>query len=99
MGIKQTHTYAELELSKSAYDEIAKKLRSAGYDHAFMENGAIDMHGIVIIAADANIDEMALNATNEIMKKLADCGHAPYTQVKASVQTVVANVLRKCLES
>jgi hypothetical protein len=46
MAIRQTHTYAELELSKVAYDEIAAKLRDAGYDHAFMDDGAIDMHGI-----------------------------------------------------
>jgi hypothetical protein len=44
-----THTYALLELSQVAYDEIAAKLRTAGYDHVFDndEPGAtIDMHGI-----------------------------------------------------
>lgn len=49
MGIKQTHTYVMLELSKAAYDEIAKKLRDAGYDHAFIHDDdgcTIDMHGI-----------------------------------------------------
>lgn len=52
MTIRQTHTYAELELSPAAYDEIAQKLRAAGYDHAFMEDGAIDMHGIGVTKAD-----------------------------------------------
>lgn len=46
MGIRQTHTYAVLELTKAAYDEIASKLRDAGYTHAFGENGVIDMQGI-----------------------------------------------------
>lgn len=46
MTIRQTHTYAELELSQAAYNEIKRKLEDAGYQHAFMEDGAIDMHGI-----------------------------------------------------
>lgn len=50
MGIRQTHTYAELELSQSAYDEVSRKLVEAGYGHVFgvgHEHGdAIDMRGI-----------------------------------------------------
>lgn len=49
MPVRQTYTYAELEVSKAAYDEIAGKLRAANYDHAFMDNGTIDMHGIGLI--------------------------------------------------
>jgi hypothetical protein len=48
-----THTFVELEMSAAAYDEIAAKLREAGYDHAFMKDIAgatgketIDLHGI-----------------------------------------------------
>lgn len=41
-----THTFAVLELSPAAYDEIAHKMREAGYGHVFMDDGAIDMHGI-----------------------------------------------------
>lgn len=44
-----TYTYAELEVSPEAYDEIAAKLKAAGYDHAFMSDGAIDMHGIGLV--------------------------------------------------
>jgi hypothetical protein len=44
--IRTTRTYAELEISPEAYDEIASKLKAAGYDHAIMDGGAIDMHGI-----------------------------------------------------
>jgi hypothetical protein len=40
-----THTYAVLELSAEAYEEIRRKLVTAGYDHAIRE-GEIDMHGI-----------------------------------------------------
>jgi glucosamine 6-phosphate synthetase-like amidotransferase/phosphosugar isomerase protein len=41
-----TYTYARLPLSPEAYDEIATKLKEAGYHHAFENNGDIDMHGI-----------------------------------------------------
>jgi hypothetical protein len=51
MPVRQTHTYAELELSPAAYEEISRKLREAGYDHAFMDDGAIDMHGIGVTKA------------------------------------------------
>jgi hypothetical protein len=43
-----THTFAELEVTRATYDEIARKLRAAGYDHAFGTDGLIDMHGIAI---------------------------------------------------
>jgi hypothetical protein len=49
-----SHTYVELGVSKPAYDEIAAKLRAASYDHAFMENGTIDLHGLgLVLDADA----------------------------------------------
>jgi hypothetical protein len=53
-----TYTYAELEVSPAAYEEIADKLKAAGYDHAFhaREDGrgyTVDMHGIGLTKADA----------------------------------------------
>jgi hypothetical protein len=52
-----TYTYAVLAISQAAYDEIAKKLRDARYDHAFgthddegRRTEVIDMHGIGIVA-------------------------------------------------
>lgn len=36
-----TYTYAKLEVSMRAYDEIVGLLRTAGYDHAFYD-GVID---------------------------------------------------------
>ena len=55
-----TYTYALLPVSQRTYDEIAEKLRDAGYDQAFQEdtsltslNGqVIDMHGIALSLAD-----------------------------------------------
>ena len=46
---RSTYTYASLEVSPGAYDEIRSKLEAAGYGHAFMEDGTIDMHGIGIV--------------------------------------------------
>lgn len=49
-GLTVTHTYAELEISAAAYDEIAAKLRAADYGHVFIESSrgewVINMHGI-----------------------------------------------------
>ena len=53
MTIRQTHTFAILEISKAAYDEIKGKLIDAGYEFAIMKEGdmeVIDMHGIGIKA-------------------------------------------------
>ncbi|WP_130358251.1 hypothetical protein [Pigmentiphaga kullae] len=41
-----THTLAILELSPIAYGEVADKLRAAGYDHVFLEDGMLDMSGL-----------------------------------------------------
>lgn len=44
-----THSYTVLEISPAAYDEIAGKLRAAGYDHCFTrETDEIDMAGIAV---------------------------------------------------
>lgn len=53
MRLTSTHTFATLEVSNAAYDEIAAKLKEAGYDHVFMEDGAIDMHGIGLVKVEA----------------------------------------------
>ena len=48
MALGSTHTYAVMEVSQACYDEIALLLLDAGYGHAFMEDGEIDMHGIAV---------------------------------------------------
>mgnify|MGYP002142428633 FL=1 len=40
-----TYTYALMQLSKAAYDEIAAKMKEAGYEHAF-DGQVISMQGI-----------------------------------------------------
>ena len=44
-----TYSYAILDVSPGTFDEIAEKLRAAGYDHAF-DRDVIDMHGIALRA-------------------------------------------------
>lgn len=49
MSVRQTHTFAVLELSPAAFNEIKTKLEAAGYQHVFIkedEELTIDMHGI-----------------------------------------------------
>lgn len=51
MPLRQTHTFAVLDLSKEAFAEIRHKLKQAGYEHAFIEQDGrlvIDMHGIAV---------------------------------------------------
>lgn len=51
MSRGSTYTYAILEVSDQAYEEIAQKLKDAGYSHAFDTRGeitVIDMHGIAL---------------------------------------------------
>lgn len=45
MKLTQTHTLAILEVSDEVYEEIASKLKEAGWDHAFLDS-VIDMHGV-----------------------------------------------------
>ena len=49
-----SHAYAILEISRGALNEIAAKMRAAGYEHAFHDEGdhgvVIDMHGIAVAA-------------------------------------------------
>jgi hypothetical protein len=51
--IRNTHTYAILDVSHAAYTEVKEKLAAAGYEHAFHDDRdgdgvVIDMHGIAL---------------------------------------------------
>lgn len=56
--LRHTHTFATLEVSPDAYEEIARLLLSADYDHVFVADEPttvgrtppplIDMHGIAL---------------------------------------------------
>lgn len=60
-----THTYAILEISPASFEEIARKLKDAGYEHAFHferrldatldkpNRLLIDMHGIAVTGSAA----------------------------------------------
>jgi hypothetical protein len=66
MTIRTTHTYAELEVSAAAYDEIAAKLRAASYDHAF-HDGTIDMQGIGLTREGNTVEK---NTLSELRNRL-----------------------------
>jgi hypothetical protein len=51
--VRQTHTYALLEVSPPVFNEIAQKLKAAGYEHAFTGKNEIDLNGIGL-APDPN---------------------------------------------
>lgn len=58
--MRATHALATLELSRAAWEEIADKLREAGYDHAFLDDDVIDMHGLGVVPekeATSNLSE------------------------------------------
>jgi hypothetical protein len=51
-----SYTYVEMEVSAATFEEVAAKLRDAGYDHAF-NDGALDMRGIALRAAVSALEE------------------------------------------
>lgn len=62
--MRSTHTYAILEISRSAYEEIRTKLEQAGYQDQFHDDNSyslpvIDMHGIAVapeqLPTDTNV--------------------------------------------
>jgi hypothetical protein len=52
-----TYTFATLEVSQLAYDEVRAKLLAAGYEHAITSDSSeeelIDMHGIALVSISA----------------------------------------------
>lgn len=57
-----THTYAILEIDPEAFEAIKQKLTEAGYGHAFMPGGEIDMAGIALAPDKKSIFEAAAKA-------------------------------------
>jgi hypothetical protein len=54
--MRTTYTYAILDVSQAAFEEIKAKLEAAGYQHAFGEDDGrtvIDMHGIAVAPEDS----------------------------------------------
>lgn len=46
--MRTTHTYAILEISRTAFEEIKAKLVEAEYWHSLHSDSVIDMHGIAV---------------------------------------------------
>ncbi|MFM0270153.1 hypothetical protein PQQ59_06180 [Paraburkholderia aspalathi] len=61
-----THTVATLEVTERTFQEIADKLRAAGYDHLFMVDGSIDMYGIAIVATPRPLGPVCTCLTNQL---------------------------------
>ena len=74
-AIRQTHTYAVLEVSRTAWNEVAKKLIFADYQHAFHRDSTgmvIDMHGIALQAEGGEVlSPECLAALGELERYLA----------------------------
>jgi len=71
---RTTHTYAKLEVTEATWQEIADKLRAAGYDHAF-HDGVIDMHGIGLQQLERHPEQLSEVSyrlgTEQTLRKLA----------------------------
>lgn len=94
--LTSTHTYAELAVSQATYNEIGQKLRDADYEHAFMSDGTINMHGIGLVVETLDVGVLSLEGATAVMKTLADVHGKPYAQQKAAVQIVFRDLLTKC---
>lgn len=73
--VRSTYTYAVLDISAAAFEEIRAKLAAAGYQHAFHESSdgrtVIDMHGIAVApaawtqcAAPADLELIPVESSN-----------------------------------
>lgn len=75
-----TYTYVRLPVSKSAFDEIKRKLEESNYQHAFQDNGCIDMHGIALEKESESKNTRAIcrECGGNIVIKYGTSGHAVY---------------------
>lgn len=70
-----THTFATLQVSAEAYDEIADKLKDAKYDHAFVDD-AIDMHGIGLVRGQPLHEREPKECIDDLTRRLEVAQHA-----------------------
>jgi len=64
-----TRTYATMEIPMEMWAVIRDKLMDAGYDQAFMDNNALDMHGIAIVPIDESTNEGAYAMLNFFQRR------------------------------
>ncbi len=70
-----THTYAFLEVSAAAYDEIAAKLHYADHGYCFNDNGEIDMRGIALVRKGPSDGEIYRDKSEQLARETAEaCG-------------------------
>jgi hypothetical protein len=65
-----TYTLATLEVTYATYEEIARKLKDAGYDHVFGENGVLDMTHIGLVRKELVTGRALKNFTPNQMSLL-----------------------------
>jgi len=63
--VTHTHTYATMQISSEAYDEIRQKLIDVGYQHAINDEGELDMHGIALTTDACNCTHDAANHSDQ----------------------------------
>lgn len=89
--MRSTHTYAILEVSQQCYDEIAAKLRAAGYDHAFGTDGTIDMQGIGLSPEEEPEPECCCRRVDVDREDASDCpAHGPGSPYEKAAKALEA---------
>jgi hypothetical protein len=86
-----THTYVALEVGDDTYKEIKYKLEQAGYHHAFMDDGAIDMHGIGLIIEQPRTTLDLTQKLNEQVKLIAEQYGTTSEEVLENAQKLLLN--------
>lgn len=90
---RTTYTFAELEVSPATYDEIRQLLEEAGYRHAFLDGGAIDMHGIGLVRGETGPSQghAALRRFEDAVIECAGTGRgtAEYPAAKAALLRLI----------
>lgn len=83
-----SHTYALLELTPSAFEEIYEKLKLAGYGHAFIkkrgEATVIDMHGIGVSANKSSVPQPHTMSRlwSDVLRDIIEPAHAGPDQIR-----------------
>lgn len=88
--MRTTYTYALLPVSKATYDEIAGKLRVAGYDHVFDQEGVINLHGLAI---GPPVDVNTNSEAEWLARKWAQLGRIELKAVVSVCQEVAGRVV------
>ncbi len=83
-------------MSSTAYAEVTRKLRDAGYDHAF-DGAAIDMHGLMIVPAAPCGQSLVDTARRNIRQYLSKASFATQADRQSAGQCV--DVLEESLAS